>query len=58
MSLAEEMVVNQAQIATSQDADAWDASTVYLGGDQATQDGKLWEAKWWTRGQAPKDNSG
>ncbi|WP_318492046.1 glycosyl hydrolase family 18 protein [Photobacterium leiognathi] len=32
---------------------AWDATTIYTGGDQATKDGKVWEAKWWTRGEDP-----
>ena len=31
----------------------WDAATVYTGGDQVTQDGTLYEAKWWTQGQDP-----
>ncbi len=32
---------------------AWDASTVYTGGDQVTYSGSTWEAKWWTRGEDP-----
>ncbi|MUK43368.1 chitinase [Aliivibrio fischeri] len=32
---------------------AWDASTVYTGGDQVSQAGKVWEAKWWTKGDEP-----
>lgn len=31
----------------------WDASTVYTGGDQVSQAGKVWEAKWWTKGDTP-----
>ncbi|MCP4721030.1 MAG: hypothetical protein GY860_16370 [Desulfobacteraceae bacterium] len=34
-------------------ASAWDGSTVYWGGDQASYAGKLWEAKWWTRNNEP-----
>ncbi|CAH6842905.1 Chitinase A [Vibrio chagasii] len=36
---------------------AWDSSAVYTGGDQVTQAGKVWEAKWWTKGDDPV-NSG
>ncbi|OCQ23812.1 hypothetical protein A7985_07695 [Pseudoalteromonas luteoviolacea] len=36
---------------------AWDSGTVYLKGDQASQNGNVYEAKWWTRGQSPADNS-
>ena len=32
---------------------AWDSSAVYTGGDQVTQAGKVWEAKWWTTGEDP-----
>ncbi|KWT99516.1 chitinase [Vibrio toranzoniae] len=32
---------------------AWDSSAVYTGGDQVTQGGKVWEAKWWTTGEDP-----
>ena len=32
---------------------AWDASTIYTGGDQVSQAGKVWEAKWWTKGDEP-----
>jgi len=31
----------------------WDAGSVYTGGDQVTQGGKVWEAKWWTTGEDP-----
>lgn len=36
----------------------WDASSVYNNGDLVQQDGGLFEAKWWTRGQSPADNAG
>ncbi|WP_439146368.1 glycosyl hydrolase family 18 protein [Vibrio sp.] len=32
---------------------AWDSNAVYTGGDQVTQGGKVWEAKWWTTGEDP-----
>ncbi|MEZ8862213.1 glycosyl hydrolase family 18 protein [Vibrio sp. 10N.247.311.51] len=32
---------------------AWDSGAVYTGGDQVTQGGKIWEAKWWTTGEDP-----
>ncbi|MEZ8806338.1 glycosyl hydrolase family 18 protein [Vibrio atlanticus] len=32
---------------------AWDSGAVYTGGDQVTQVGKVWEAKWWTTGEDP-----
>ncbi|EGA69060.1 hypothetical protein VISI1226_07133 [Vibrio sinaloensis DSM 21326] len=31
----------------------WDANTVYTGGNQASWAGKVWEAKWWTKGDDP-----
>lgn len=38
--------------------DAWQASQVYQGGDQAQYNGQVYEAKWWTRGDNPAQNSG
>ncbi|MEC7309054.1 glycosyl hydrolase family 18 protein [Vibrio gigantis] len=32
---------------------AWDSGAVYTSGDQVTQGGKVWEAKWWTTGEDP-----
>ncbi|CAH9053564.1 hypothetical protein PSECIP111854_01195 [Pseudoalteromonas sp. CIP111854] len=34
----------------------WDTDKVYLGGDQASYKGAIYEAKWWTKGDIP-DNS-
>ncbi|KJY84504.1 chitinase [Vibrio galatheae] len=31
----------------------WDASMVYVGGEQVSWAGKVWEAKWWTQGDDP-----
>ncbi|WP_168204041.1 PKD domain-containing protein [Aliikangiella coralliicola] len=39
-------------------APAWEASKVYLSGDEVSQNGKEYRANWWTRGQSPEDNSG
>ncbi|TSB44817.1 5'-nucleotidase C-terminal domain-containing protein [Alkalicoccobacillus porphyridii] len=36
----------------------WNAKTIYNTGDHVTLDGELYEAKWWTQGQSPKDHSG
>ncbi|MDY7043210.1 lytic polysaccharide monooxygenase [Virgibacillus sp. M23] len=35
------------------DIPAWDPNTAYLGGDQVTYNGAIYEAKWWTRGETP-----
>ncbi|KAA6186972.1 PKD domain-containing protein [Thiohalocapsa marina] len=32
---------------------AWDADTVYVGGDTVSHGGLVWTAKYWTRGNAP-----
>lgn len=32
---------------------AWNASTVYVGGNKVTHNGVNYEAKWWTQGQTP-----
>lgn len=32
---------------------AWNASTVYVGGDKVTYNGVNYEAKWWTLGETP-----
>ncbi|WP_261904833.1 glycosyl hydrolase family 18 protein [Vibrio fortis] len=37
-------------------SNAWDANTVYTGGDQVTQGNTLWEAKWWTKGDDPSQS--
>ncbi|MFD1828208.1 lytic polysaccharide monooxygenase [Streptomyces desertarenae] len=34
-------------------AAAWNASTVYTGGQSATHRGHAWRAAWWTRGEEP-----
>ena len=32
---------------------AWDSSTIYVLDDEATHNGKVWRAKWWTKGEEP-----
>ncbi|MEV6523679.1 glycosyl hydrolase family 18 protein [Longispora sp. NPDC051575] len=32
---------------------AWNAATVYSGGQQASYNGRVWKAKWWTQGETP-----
>lgn len=36
---------------------AWSPSTVYIGGERVSYNGKIYEAKWWTQGDRP-DQSG
>ncbi|KAI0702448.1 class III chitinase [Cytidiella melzeri] len=37
---------------------AWSSSTVYTGGQQASFDGHLWTAQWWTEGDTPGGSAG
>jgi GH18 family chitinase/chitodextrinase len=37
---------------------AWDPAKVYWGGDRASQNGKIYRAKWWTQGESPALYSG
>lgn len=39
-------------------AKAWAAEATYLKGDQATYQNNLFQAKWWTKGHNPMENSG
>jgi len=32
---------------------AWNKGTTYVGGNRASYNGRLWEAKWWTLGETP-----
>jgi chitinase len=34
-------------------AAAWNAGTVYVGGNQVSYNGHTWQAKWWTQGETP-----
>ncbi|RKS76697.1 hexosaminidase [Actinomadura pelletieri DSM 43383] len=35
----------------------WDSSTAYVGGDKVSYNDHTWTARWWTRGDAPGNNS-
>ncbi|KAH8100463.1 class III chitinase [Cristinia sonorae] len=37
---------------------AWASTSVYTGGQQATFNGHLWTAKWWTQGDTPGGSAG
>lgn len=37
-------------------AAAWDAGTVYTGGEIVSYNGKKYRAKWWTQGETPNDS--
>ena len=37
---------------------AWSATTAYTGGSEATYNGSLWQAKWWTYGDVPGGAAG
>lgn len=37
---------------------AWSSTTTYVGGNQATYNGSLWQAKWWTLGDIPGGPAG
>jgi chitinase len=37
---------------------AWAAATVYVGGNRASRNGNVYEAKWWTQGEDPALKSG
>ena len=36
----------------------WTASSIYTGGELVVRNGKVYEAKWWTRNQVPGDPYG
>ncbi|OCH89471.1 hypothetical protein OBBRIDRAFT_664377 [Obba rivulosa] len=37
---------------------AWSATATYVGGNEATYNGDLWTAKWWTNGDTPGGQAG
>ncbi|PCH38885.1 carbohydrate-binding module family 5 protein [Wolfiporia cocos MD-104 SS10] len=37
---------------------AWSATATYVGGDEATYNGDLWTAQWWTSGDTPGGSAG
>jgi len=38
-------------------AAAWSSSSVYLGGDQASYNGQIYRANWWTQGDTPSNTA-
>ncbi|NNN44815.1 MULTISPECIES: glycosyl hydrolase family 18 protein [unclassified Vibrio] len=52
-SSATALVVVLASSAEEQCENLWDASAVYVGGDQVVWSGKVWQARWWTQGDDP-----
>lgn len=38
---------------TEESNDTWEASMVYVGGDEVAYQGKIYRAKWWTQGEEP-----
>ena len=38
-------------------ADAWQAATVYNGGQRASKNGLVYQAKWWTQGDDPSQGN-
>lgn len=38
-------------------SDTWQKDTIYNGGDTVIYSGKRFEAKWWTQGETPSENS-
>lgn len=55
-SVAQSSVV--ASVAGCNGVAAWASSAVYTGGNKASRNGSLYEARWWTQGQDPVTNSG
>ncbi|WP_159737803.1 glycosyl hydrolase family 18 protein [Vibrio atypicus] len=47
------VVVAKKSTGTDLCSDLWDTATVYTGGNQVSWAGKVWEAKWWTKGDDP-----
>ena len=39
---------------STSDIPEWNANTAYVGGNQVTYNGKIYEANWWTQGTNPE----
>ncbi len=39
-------------------APSWTTTTIYNAGDKVTYQGHVYQAQWWTRGQAPGGQDG
>jgi chitinase len=46
-----------ATLAATCTSPAWNATTIYNGGNKASYDNKEWSAKWWTQGNTPTANA-
>ena len=57
-SSAAALVPMAASSAAAACAPAWSASAVYVGGNQASQSGHNYTAKWWTQNESPATHSG
>jgi hypothetical protein len=55
---AASLVPMTASSAAAACASAWSASAVYVGGNQASQSGHNYTAKWWTQNESPATHSG
>lgn len=47
------IVITVTTISTGCSTPNWTSSAVYLGGNRASRNGNVYEAKWWTQGQDP-----
>jgi len=52
-SYSQQVVVSQVDDQSCQGIEQWDASKVYLGGDQVALNGLKYTASWWTQGENP-----
>lgn len=43
-------------IKSASSANSWNANTVYNSGDQVSYNGKTYTAKWWTKGDIPRNS--
>ncbi|MEY4905830.1 MAG: hypothetical protein RLZZ292_3645, partial [Bacteroidota bacterium] len=50
-STATQIIVQQ--ISGACNANAWNATTIYLQGDRVSYNGSLWQTQWWTQGDVP-----
>lgn len=49
---------DSATASTDGGADGWRQTSIYTKGDKVSYQGKTYQAKWWTRANAPKNNVG
>ncbi|MEV0730425.1 MULTISPECIES: glycoside hydrolase family 19 protein [Polymorphospora] len=53
VAVALAVVVPMSSASAATCATAWNSSAVYTGGMTASHNGRNWQAKWWTQGEAP-----